>query len=86
MVSEGRDGDADGVEEAFVLVLPFLSELDAVLAGMPVEAIARAELVDAVVRIDLELSSRRRPEVLATIAEDARGALGEIAEIFGLSQ
>ena len=85
MVSEGRDGDADGAEEAFVLVQPFLRDLDAVLAGMPENLAARAELVDAVVRIELELQSRRRPEVLADVAEDARVALGEVAQLFTLS-
>ena len=86
MIERGRAGDADGFEAAFVEVQPVLREMDRLLARLPDEITVRAELVDAITRIELELRGRRRPDALAEIAEDARDAVGEVPEALGVAQ
>ena len=86
MIDRGRAGDADAAEEAFEQVGGFLHQLDTALAGMPAEVTVRAELIDAGIRIEQELESERRPDVLADIAEDARRSLAEVGEALGVSE
>ena len=84
MIERGIAGDADGVEETYIQILPVLREVDRLLADLPDEVIVRAELFYAVTRIERELAGRRRPETLASIAEDAHDALADVPEALGI--
>ena len=84
VIELARAGDTDGVEKSFVQITPVLREVNRLLADLPDEVILRAELSDAITRIEQELAGTRRAESLANIAEDARDALAEVPEALGL--
>lgn len=86
MIDRGREDDIDGVEKAFLEVLADVGQLDTMMAARPKEVISRADLLDVVTRIELELENERRPDLLADIAEDGRRALEEVAEALKSSQ
>ena len=86
MLDRATAGDADSAEEAFAQVRALARLASEAHANLPEEVITRAELIDAVTRIEQELEDRRRPDVLAGFAEDARRALAEAAEALGVER
>jgi hypothetical protein len=86
LIEEAQAGDPDGAQEAFARALATAGPVDRVLAGLPEQVIVRADLLDVMVRIEMELASTRRTDVLAELAEEMRRALADAAEALGLER
>jgi hypothetical protein len=84
MFDRATAGDADAADEAFAQVLPLTYLASEALANLPEEVAVRAQLIDVSARIQQELAGERRPDVLASLAEEARGALADAAEVLGI--
>lgn len=85
MIELARAGDIDDAEETFVQIEPVLREASRLLADLPDEVILRAELSDAITRIEQELAGTRRADVLADLAADAQDTLTDLAEVLDLA-
>jgi hypothetical protein len=86
MLDRASTGDVEGAEEAFAQVVPLTRLVGEALASLPQEVITRAALVDAATSIELELADKRRADVLAGSAKDARQALADAAEALGVQR
>ena len=85
-IERAEAGEVDGAAEAFAQALPLFVQVELVLRDMPQEVITLGKVVEVRTRMNQELEQRRRPDVFAEIAKDARRILAEAAEALGIEQ
>ena len=84
MIERAQAGDADAAEVEYVRAQQITQHINEELEELPAAVIIRSEMLDAALRIKLELEERRRADFLAEYAEDVRSLLGDAAEALGI--
>ena len=84
MIERAQAGDADAAEVEYVRAQQITQRINEELEELPAAVIIRSEMLDAALRIKLELEERRRADFLAEYAEDVRSLLGDAAEALGI--
>jgi hypothetical protein len=85
-IERAEAGDVDGAAEAFAQALPLFVQVEVTLRDLPREVITLGKLVEVRTSMNQELEQRRRPDVFAEIAKDARRILADAAEALGIEQ
>lgn len=84
MIERAQAGDADAAEVEYVKAQQITQRINEALEELPAAVIIRSEMLDAALRIKLELEERRRADFLAEHAERLRAVLRDAAVALGI--